>query len=123
MRLRVASAALILAAAAVAVREGHSHGDTWFGLVVWAVFLVIVLLVGAALLVLASFAWRRRPSRALWSIALLAALVLAFPVGASWDTVEGPDTSHGLVPLPQRLALAVGLSHDAAFAYSDTCCG
>jgi hypothetical protein len=114
---------LALASLAVVLDDARDHGDLWFGIVVWSIFVVIIVLAAALLVAIVSLGRRRRPSKPVLLGALLVALVVLFPLPGRWDTVEGEDTAHGLLPTFAFVPLALQEEHDPLFIYSETCCG
>jgi peptidoglycan/LPS O-acetylase OafA/YrhL len=122
-RWYAAIALVALAAVWTTLDEARDNGDPVIGPILWLFYLVAALLAAAAIVGLVSAARRRRPSRRLLLVVLLVALVAAFPMPASWDSVEGPDSVGGLAPSVEAASLALALETTPALWYSETCCG
>ncbi len=98
-------AVLSTGALVVSTTSSTTRGDLVFGLISWLLFVVFAIVGAAVVLVviLGLRRWRRgqTATRSAAVTAMVAGVVLAFPVGAEWDQ-EGFRAS-GLVPVAQAL--------------------
>jgi hypothetical protein len=119
----------VLVSGAIFVKEGIELGAGIISFAVWIAFIVCVVVAGGALAGLAclfmSARYRRfaRPSRTVVASSLSIASLVLFPVRASWDTVEGPDSASGLAAAADAALLKADLVDHATLWYTETCCG
>jgi hypothetical protein len=131
VKVRPRLVAIPLAVAAVIfVREAIELDDSLLiGLALWGVFLVCcvvssVVLTGLACALLSARRRRlARPTRTTVSWSLLIACLVLFPVHASWNTVEGPNSAGGLTSAADAALLRVDWIDHPGLPYSETCCG
>lgn len=119
----------LLASAVIFIKEGIEFDALPIGLALWGIFVALALASGGVIVGLCygiAYLRRRpltRPRRSIVACALTISLAVLFPVPATWDTVEGADSTGGLAAAVDATLLNADLKNQPTLWYTEECCG